>query len=221
MHTDYTRDPNAKPVLFSLTAKQKRMIVLGASVVLVIAGAFAAYAYFSGTQGRAQAQYQEAMRLMKPGFYKEAIAGFNRAIETWPGLADAYFERGNARHILGQDDEALADFEKAVQVDPALYRAYAAMGSIYRGRNDIKKAMELFTRSIDAKPTVDAYFERGVTYEALGEHQKAVEDFDKALSEQPDSPAVYRARSMARRNLGDQSGYEADRDMARSMETRK
>ena len=59
-----------------------------------------------------------------------------------------------------------------------------------------------------------------MAYESLGQHQKAIEDYDKAVQESPDSPAVYRARSMARRNIGDQAGYEADRDKANSIDDR-
>ncbi len=207
--------------LFNLTAKQKRLLLSAFSVFALTGIGIAVYVYIAGAQGRAEAQFQEAMKLMKPGYYEQAIAGFDRAIQTYPNLADAYFERGNAKHILSRDDDALADFEKAADVNPNMYRAYTAIGSIYRGRNDLNRAMEAFTKSINAKPNVDAFFERGMTYESLGQHQKAIEDYDRAIQELPDAPAVYRARSLARRNIGDQAGYEADRDRADSIERRQ
>ncbi len=207
--------------LFGLTRKQRRLLWYAFSFAVLAGIGAAIYLYFANAQGRAQEQFQEAMKFLKPGNYEKAIAGFDRAIDTWPGYADAYFERGSARHILGQDEQALADFEKAVELNPNLYRAYAAIGSIYRARNDLKRAMEAYTKSIAAKPNVDAFFERGQTYESLGEHQKAIEDYDRAILELPDAPAVYRARSLARRNIGDQAGYESDRDAANQIEHRQ
>jgi len=211
---------SAAPRLFVLSPKQKRMLRFTALGLVLIAGGVGVYVYMANAPQRAQAQFDLAMKQMKPGNYKTAIEGFDKAIEIWSGLADAYLERGNAYHNLGDDEHAIADFEKAADLNPALYRAYAAIGSIYRERKDYRRAMDAYTKSIQAKPNVDAFFERGQTYEALGEHQKAVEDYDKAIQEMPDAPAVYRARSLARRNLGDEAGYAADRDEAYRIEHR-
>lgn len=209
------------PGLFGFSRKQRRILwYTFAAIVLAGAGAWT-YIYIGSAPQRARLQYDDAMRMMKPGYYQLAIESFDRAIKTWPGLADAYFERGNAYQILNRDDDALADFEKAADVNPNLYRAYAAMGSIYRSRKDYKRAMDAYTKSLAAKPNVDALFERGQTYELLGEHQQAIEDYDKAIVELPDAPAVYRARGLSRRNLGDEAGYDADRDMANRIEHRQ
>jgi tetratricopeptide (TPR) repeat protein len=210
--------PPANKPLIPFTRKQRRMILYAFSGVVVITAGIWVFYWVSSAQQRAQEQFQVAMKSMKPGFYQEAITGFDRAINTYPALADAYYERGNAEHILGRDDQALADFEKAVDVNPNLYRAYAELGSIYRGRNDLRRAMEMFTKSIQAKPNVDAFYERGITYESLGEHQKAIEDYDRAILESPDAPALYRARSLARREVGDEAGYQADRDRASEID---
>ncbi len=59
------------------------------------------------------------------------------------------------------------------------------------------------------------------TYEALHEHQKAIDDYDRALAMMRDSPNVYRSRALAKRNLGDIAGFESDRDMARALERRR
>ena len=206
--------------LFGLTRKQKRLLWYTFFGAILVAGGIWTYLYISSAPQRAQQQFDAAMKMMKPGNYEAAIEGLTRAIQISP-LAEAYFERGNAYHVLGRDQEAIADFETAADVDPNLYRAYAAMGGIYRDRKDYRRAMEAYTKSISAKPSLDALYERGQTYELLGEHRKAIEDYDRAILEMPDSPSVYRARGLARRNLGDQAGYEADRDAANLMDHRQ
>jgi tetratricopeptide (TPR) repeat protein len=212
---------SARPGLFGLTSKQKRLLRFAFLAVVLAGGGAGTYAYIASAPERAEKEFQEAMKSMKPGYYQVAIQGFDRALKTWSGHAECYFERGNANHILGHDEEAMADYEKAVDLNPNLYRAYAAMGAIYREKKDYRRAMEAYTKSISAKPNVDAYFERGQTYVALGDFQKAIDDYDKAIQEMPDSPAVYRARGLARRSIGDEAGYEADRDAASRIEHRQ
>jgi tetratricopeptide (TPR) repeat protein len=210
-----------RPGIFGLTFKQKRLLRITFLSLVVIGAALGAYYYVSSAPQRGEQQFQDAMRLMKPGYYQVAIEEFDRALKTWPNLPECRFERGNANRILGHEDEAMADYEKAVDLNPNLYRAYAAIGSIYRDKHDYKRAMEAYTKSINARSSVDAYFERGQTYESLGEHQKAVEDYNRAIREMPDAPEVYRARGLARRNLGDEAGYRADRDEANRIEHRR
>jgi tetratricopeptide (TPR) repeat protein len=121
---------------------------------------------------------------------------------------------------MGKIELALRDFDKAIEMNPNMDRAYASRGLIYRDRGDINGAVDQFTKSINIRPTVDAYYQRGQTYESLGEHQKAIEDYDYAIAVLRDAPHVYRARSLAKRNLGDVQGADEDREKARSFEHR-
>ncbi|HML18551.1 MAG TPA: tetratricopeptide repeat protein [Bryobacteraceae bacterium] len=203
-----------------LTPQQKRLLWSTFSVAMLGVTGWAVYAYIATAPQRAEQEFQAGMRLMQPGNYKNAIAHFNRALAISPKLATVYYERGVAHRLTNQDDNALADFEQAVALNANLAPAYIGIGSIDRDRRDLSHAMEQYTKSIEVQPTVDAYFERGQIYELLGEHQKAIGDYNRAIEELPDAPAVYRARAYARRNLGDEAGYIADRDTATSIEHR-
>jgi tetratricopeptide (TPR) repeat protein len=175
------------------------------------------YFYISGAPDRAEAAYQAGMKYMEPGQFQNAIPQFTRAIQIHE-LAKAYLERGNAHRFLGEIDQAMADFEKAADLDAGLARAYSSLGSIYRDRGDRTHALEQYGKSIAITPSVDALFERGEMYEAAGQHQKAIDDFTAAIDSMRDAPYIYRARALAKRNLGDTAGYEADRDEARAIE---
>jgi tetratricopeptide (TPR) repeat protein len=113
----------------------------------------------------------------------------------------------------------LADFDEAVDVNPNWAEAYSARGEIYRDKGDLKRAVQEFTNSIQHKPTLHAYLSRGQVYEALGQHREAIEDYDKA-TELSDSPYIYVVRALAKRNLGDIAGSDADRAKARSVARR-
>ncbi len=204
-----------------LTGSQKRLLYLTAAVLAAAGASWGAYAYVASAPQRAENEYQIGMRLMADGKYKDAVADFTRAVGIWPQLGQAYLERGISYRYLNENDQALADFDQALQITPNLARAYSARGFIYRERGDTKGALAQFSKSIEVSPNVDAYFERGQTYEDLGEHQKAIDDYEQAIHEQPDAPYIYRARSLARRNLGDQAGFDADQQMANSLEHRR
>jgi tetratricopeptide (TPR) repeat protein len=198
--------------------RQRRLLLITAGVAALGFAAWGVYAYIASAPQRAQQEFQAGMRFLEPKNYQRAVGSFSRSIDIWPRISDAFYERGIAYRAMGKTDLALADFDKAIELNPNMDRAYASRGLIYRERGDIRGAVEQFTKSINIRATVDAYYQRGQTYESLGEHQKAIEDYDYAIAVLRDAPHVYRARSLAKRNLGDIEGADADREKAKTFE---
>ena len=188
------------------------------SVVLIGAVGVWAYLYISNAPQRADKEFQEGMKLMSPGRYPDAVVHFTRALSIYGQLPDAYLERGNAHRILGEPDEALADYQAATDLNPSLAAAHNGIAMILIERHDLPHALERLTKSIALQPTVESYYERGQILESQGDHKKAIEDYDKAIAEQRDSPYMYRARALAKANLGDQEGAHADRMIAAEIE---
>lgn len=198
---------------------RNRIIVL--VVVLIILAAVAGaltYSYIRSAAERAEAKYQEGLRLMSPVSYADAIARFDLALAIRPTLPLAYLERGLAKRYLNRLDEALTDLTRALDLDPGLNRAYSGRAYIYRERGDFPRAIAEFTRSIQSLPNVEAYYERGQCYATLGENRNALADFDQAIELMRDAPHVYRARSFLKKKLGDYAGAEADSASAARIE---
>jgi len=188
--------------------------------MLVLAGAGGwIYSYWASAPDRAQEEAALAAKLLGLGTYDQAMRHFDRAIQIWPGYADFYLSRGLAEHGASHRAEALADFDRALALDPGLTRAYNARGQIYLENGDVQKTIQDCSKSIQVNPTVDAYYQRGEAYEKLGEHRRAIADFDAAIAESREAPFAYRARSVAKRNAGDRAGALADDDQARRIET--
>jgi tetratricopeptide (TPR) repeat protein len=203
-----------------MTTSQRTLIRFSTAAVLLFLGAGGAYYWIASAPDRAEAHFQAGMRLMNPGRYPAAILEFSNAVNIWDGHAQAYLQRGNARQIVGQKDAALDDFEKAALMDPSLAEAFTARGTILRDRGDLKGAIAEITRSLNVRATTDGYYQRGQLWARLGEHQRAVADFDRAIDEQRDAPYVYSARADSKRALGDQAGYEQDRDAASQLQNK-
>lgn len=197
-----------------LTPGQKRLLISGGSALAVIVLAGGTWSYLGSAQQRAQAQFDQGTRLMTPGTYSGAVQRFDRAIRIWPHFAQAYYERGIAHHLLGDADTAAADFTQAIEENPQFGAAYTERGTILRDRGDLTGALQDFSRAVELEPSANGFYQRGQAYASLGQMEKALEDFDRAIAELRDAPYVYRARAEVKRKLGDLAGYKADHDVA-------
>jgi tetratricopeptide (TPR) repeat protein len=200
--------------------KQKRLIWSALAAIALIGGGWYAYDYVASAPLRAKKQFDLGMHSMAPGAYPEAVAEFTRAISIWPEYADAYLNRGIAEHNLLEMDSAAADLDKASELNSNLTRAYDERGRMYLEKGDTRHAIEEFSKSIRVQPTTDGYYQRGLAYQSIGEHQKAVADYDQAIAQQRDAPYAYRARALSRDALGDTEGAKSDRESAQSLEFR-
>jgi tetratricopeptide (TPR) repeat protein len=158
------------------------------------------------------------MHLLGPGDFECAAAQFSKAIAIFPDYTDAYLGRGKARQAAGHSEAALTDFERAIALDPTSDLAYISRGGIARARGDSQNALADFTRSIHLHPTSDAYYQRGLTYQALHQAKRALDDYDLAIAYDPGAPHIYLARAIARRDLGDSAGAREDQKKAELVE---
>jgi tetratricopeptide (TPR) repeat protein len=202
------------------TRQQKRMLISAGSALAVILITGGVWAYIASAQQRAQTQVDRGALLMIPGSYRDAVKRFDRAIEISPHVAQGYYQRGVAHHLLGEADAAVADLTSAIAENPQFGAAYTERGTILRDRGDLEHALADFARAVEVEPSANGFYQRGQTYASLGQPQKAIEDFDRAIAELPDAPFIYRARAEAKRNLGDLAGYKADHDLAIQNEYR-
>jgi tetratricopeptide (TPR) repeat protein len=197
---------------------QRTLIRCTVWIVVLLAAGWYTYDYIDRAPERARVEFDKGTALMGPKTYSQAIEAFNRAISISPNIPEAHLNRGIALYNLRQHSEALEEYDKATALDPNLTRAYDERGRIYLEKGDTRKAIDEFSKSIAIKPTTDGYYARGLAYESIGEHQKAIEDYDKAIVEMLDAPYAYRARAVAKVNLGDVDGAKADRDQALHIE---
>lgn len=205
--------------LLALKRRQRKLIQRTVAILVLAGAGGAIYSYWVSAPDRAQEEAALAVKLLGVGTYDQAMHHFDRAIQIWPTYADAYLNRGLAEHGARHQAEALADFDKALNLDPSLTGAYNARGQIYLENGDVQATIRDCSQSIRVSPTLDAYYQRGEAYERLGEHLKAIADFDAAISEFREAPFAYHARSVAKRNAGDRAGAQADDDQARRIET--
>jgi len=147
-----------------------------------------------------------------------SLADFSRFIELRPSDPNGYVERGLAYLELNKLGQAVADANKAIEKNPKLAAAYNLRGSAIRKGGDAKGALQDFDHAVEFDPSADNYYQRGATYQLLGEHTLAIADFDKVIEIIPDLGNAFYARAESKRALGDLKGAEADHHQGRVLD---
>jgi tetratricopeptide (TPR) repeat protein len=83
-------------------------------------------------------------------------------------------------------------------------------------------ALESYSKAIKFSPLIPYYYtSRAGIHEKLYNYKQALEDYDYAIYLNPNDYKVYTLRAEAKLQLGDKEGYEADRDLSKTIRKRK
>jgi len=150
-----------------------------------------------GWYERAIADFDEAVRLARDdggsyamrgaahwlkGDLDRAIADATEAIRLESRDAASYRVRGFARLGKGEFDLAIADFTKAIELAPTDL-SYSGRGYVYFKKGDFVRAVDDLGEAITLEQSsVPAHAWRGEVREAMGERNKAIEDYNTALA---------------------------------------
>jgi serine/threonine protein kinase/Flp pilus assembly protein TadD len=130
------------------------------------------------------------------GFYEQAEAEYQRAIELDPSNGDAYRRLGQVYERNNRMDQALAMFEKAAGVDPNYFKVYQDLGAFYRQRGDLTQALSLFEKCVALAPDEpDTHYALGTVYQESGRFAEAERELRAAIASQATPYALH--------NLGD------------------
>ena len=116
--------------------------------------------------------------------FDQAIEAYSKAIELRPFFADAYVGLGDAKAAKSDIDGAIAAYQKALVYNPVNPKVHMSLGKIYYGEKGLyyesvtayKRAIELDSRSVDARMGLgEVYEEKGLYKEAIEEYRRVIE----------------------------------------------
>jgi tetratricopeptide (TPR) repeat protein len=147
--------------------------------VTVIGGGLARDCYMAVEYQKISAE--RAMDICSLALEQESLTRRNRAA--------TYTNRGIVEMRLGHNDRALADYTRSLNIMPELIQAKVNLGAALYGLKRYPEALAALnegvkTDSLDARAV--GYYNRGLTYEKLGDLQSAYEDYQRALQVKPD-----------------------------------
>lgn len=115
------------------------------------------------------------------GQYQKAINDYTKAIDIDPEFETAYNNRGYTYLNMIEYPKALNDFTKAVEINSKFPNPYKHMGTLKYKCEEYDQALEYLNKAIDLRESYkDAYETRAKVYHALGEHEKAKKDEERA-----------------------------------------
>ncbi|MBS1956780.1 MAG: hypothetical protein JST89_21505 [Cyanobacteria bacterium SZAS-4] len=139
--------------------------------------------------------------------YKGALADYNEAIKWNKRDTSAYTNRGIMRVNMGETKEALADFEKAISIDNNLIARFNRL-RLLPDQTAARAEYERLSK-IEAK-SQSQHLTLSNAHNHFGFKEKAVQELDAALSENPSYIAALYNRAVLRNELGNKDGSLAD-----------
>ena len=91
-------------------------------------------------------------------------------------------KRAEIYRELNKNNLSLADYKQIIQIDKKNYKAYYEMGVLLFLQNNMEEAIKLYFNSIEIKPTANAYNDRASCYRNLQQYDKAISDYNNAIS---------------------------------------
>lgn len=115
---------------------------------------------------------------------------FTNAIRIKPNSEEALYGRGLWYQDRGQLDKAIQDYTTIIQINPANKSAHFNLGYIHQIYLKVyPEAVKHYSRAIEADPKyAEAFYNRALCYEAVGNLNAAVSDFKSALMIRPVYP---------------------------------
>jgi len=119
--------------------------------------------------------------------WRNTIILWTHAIETSPGVTNAYLNRALAFKRRGMLDKAIHDYNAAISLYPASFIAHYNLGNIYLSEEHIDEAIEQYQIALNSKPdAVECHNNLGVALTDKGWTDGAIEQYQIALALKPD-----------------------------------
>lgn len=113
--------------------------------------------------------------------YQKALNDFIKAIALKPDFANAYNNRGYTYSSMGEYQKAINDLTKAIDINSQFPNPYKHMGTLKYKCEEYDQALEYLNKAINLDESYkDAYETRAKVYHALGDHEKAKKDEERA-----------------------------------------
>ena len=144
---------------------------------------------------RAQELFQQAYQHQAKGELDRAVALYKESIAVFP-TAEAYTFLGWTYSFMDQYDEAIAECLHAIEVDPDFGNPYNDIGSYLMQKGQLDEAipwLEKATRARRYEARAFPYANLGRLYEAKRQYRQALQNYKRALGEQPDYAVALQA----------------------------
>ncbi|MCR4321368.1 MAG: tetratricopeptide repeat protein [Candidatus Brocadiaceae bacterium] len=147
--------------------------------------------------------FQFALDCGNQGNCSEALAAYNKILETDKNYPDLYYYQGLLYRDMGMMDEAICAFQTAITQSPDSAEAHYNLGYAYRCKGLHSEAIPEYQKSLklisENKTKQKAYihFNLGFSYFSNGMIDDAIGQFKKALAYKPKDKEIHQKLGIA------------------------
>lgn len=168
-------------------------------------------------ESASHAEAEKAVALLNAGKYDEAIAGFQKALETDPGDAPIHFNLGVAYERKDQMADAQKQFEEAIKINPEFGEAYLAQGNNFMREQKFDAAVPALSKAAELMPAnYNAVYNLGACLSNSGKYAESEAAFRKAVQISPNEPIAHYQLAMSL--LGQSKNAEAKTEFMKYLE---
>ncbi|MER6738968.1 glycosyltransferase [Streptomyces puniciscabiei] len=149
--------------------------------------------YMSLMQAQLEAQPDDAVLLGYIGLNMRILGRFDEAVE-WSDKSlradktnpTVWFFRGHVMRSVGRNEDALAAYRTGLQLKPTDTALVNMIGVCQTEAGDLDSADATFAAvQRDDPGLIHAGINRGIVAQAMGDHEQAIEHFERAIAEYP------------------------------------
>ena len=147
--------------------------------------------------------FQFALDCGNQGNCSEALAAYNKILETDKNYPDLYYYQGLLYRDMGLLDEAVCAFQTAITQNPDSAEAHYNLGYAYRCKGLHNEAIPEYQKSLElihenkTKQKAYIHFNLGFSYFSNGMIDGAIDEFKKALAYNPKDREIHQKLGIA------------------------
>jgi len=147
--------------------------------------------------------FQFALACGNQGNCSEALAAYNKILETDKNYPDLYYYQGLLYRDMGMMDEAICAFQTAITQNPDSAEAHYNLGYAYRCKGLHNEAIPEYQKSLElihenkTKQKGYIHFNLGFSYFSNGMIDDAIGQFKKALAYKPKDKEIHQKLGIA------------------------
>lgn len=147
--------------------------------------------------------FQFALVCGNQGNCSEALAAYNKILETDKNYPDLFYYQGLLYRDMGMMDEAICAFQTAITQNPDSAEAHYNLGYAYRCKGLHNEAIPEYQKSLElihenkTKQKAYIHFNLGFSYFSNGMIDDAIGQFKKALAYKPKDKEIHQKLGIA------------------------
>ncbi len=169
-----------------------------------------------------EADYGLGVTYINMGRLDEGIEQLETSLRLKPDFADAHKDICVAYMLKGVLDKAIEHCQDAVRLTPNDSYAHYKLALAYKKNGSIYDAIGEYKIALSLMPTAAAHNDLGMLYDSVGMPDKAVEQYQAAIEQQPDFAKAYNNLGIvyAKMGLFDRAVENLDRAVRLSPDDR-